>query len=89
MGKRTFTREELEALDLPWGGLHDEEVEKHRWYTLRTVVFEADGTFWSVDYADPATEMQEGMDPWFDEDTVTATEVHKVQRVTEQWVPRT
>ena len=84
---RVFTREELDALDLPWKNIHSEEVNQHRWYTTRTAVFECDGKTWEVMYCDPATEMQEGIDAWGEEDTVTATEVHKVPVMVERWVP--
>lgn len=93
MTTRMFTVEELEDLGLPYGFNKDVsllgtvDVEEARWGTRRLAIFEHEGTFWSVPYYDPATEMQEGMDIWEGQDPVQATEVHKELVQVERWVP--
>lgn len=90
--KRTFTQDELEDLGLPYGGvkggakiLATEDVEEARWGTRRIVVFEHDSKVWAVQFYDPATEMQEGMDIW-EEDPVVATEMRPEQVTVTRWV---
>ena len=88
---REFTIEELEEeYDLPYGAVSDVEFDKHRWYTVRTLVFKADDGFhYEVDYMDPATEMQEGQDRWdYDYKTglVSAVRVVEEEVVTTKWV---
>lgn len=85
---RKFSVEELEEdYDLPWGAVSDEVADKHRWYTIHELVFKADdGHHYEVNYMDPATEMQEGQDRWFD-DPMTAVKVVEKEVVTKVWVP--
>ena len=87
---RDFTVEDLEEkYDLPYEAVSDEEVDKHRWYTTRDLVFKAeDGNFYAVIYMDPATEMQEDQDRW---DTnshgvVTGIQVEEKEVTTTKWV---
>lgn len=90
MTTRKFSVETLEEdYGLPYeDALSFERVDKHRWYTVCEVVFRAkdDGLYWCVDYLEPASEMQEGQDYWFD-DPVTAIQVEKRQVVREEWFP--
>jgi len=85
---RNFTVEELEEqYDLPWGAIHEETVDKRRWYSVLELVFLADdGNHYMVDYMDPATEMQDGQDRWEDSrGYVEATQVHPVEITTVAW----
>ncbi len=89
---REFSIEDLEEeYDLPYGAVSNVEFDKHRWYTVRELVFKADdGYFYEVGYMDPATEMQEGQDRWdYDYKTglVPAIRVEEVEVVTTKWVP--
>lgn len=83
---RTFTRDELDELGLPWELQDSEEVERHRWYTVRRGVFELEGAHWEVEYIDPATEMQEDIDPWADAVAVIAHKVVRRPVTVERWV---
>lgn len=85
---RNFTVEELEEeYDLPWAALHEETVDKRRWYSVLELVFKADdGNHYMVDYMDPATEMQDGQDRWEDSrGYVEAIQVEPVEVVTVEW----
>ena len=89
---RKFTVDELEEeYGLPWeDNLSFERIDKHRWYTVCEVVFRADdGFYYSVDYLEPNTEMQEGQDRWnaeYSTNLVTATKVVKKSIVVDSWV---
>lgn len=79
MPTRTFTRDELDELNVAWGGKHNvhvEQVDEGRWQVHYSVVFRApdDGRLWEVGFQRGATEMQE-CDRWYDEQEITATEV--------------
>jgi hypothetical protein len=87
---RKFSVEDLEEeYELPWEALANWELDKHRWYTWRELIFLADdGKHYAVDYMDPATENQEGQDCW--EDTrgyVEAVQVEPKEVTTIKWVP--
>lgn len=89
---REFSIEDLEEeYDLPYESVSNEEFDKHRWYTVRTLVFKADdGYHYEVGYMDPATEMQEGQDRWdYDYKTglVSAIRVEAKEVTTIEWVP--
>ena len=88
---RDFSIEDLEEeYDLPFGGETSfKRGDKHRWYTICEVVFKAkDGNYYMVDYMEPASEMQEGQDRWFDHDGfVTGTQVEPKEVTTIKWVP--
>lgn len=91
---REFTVEELEEdYDLPYGGeISFERIDKHRWYTVCEVVFQADdGLTYMVDYLDPATEMQEGQDRWpihsYTNNTVLGIRVEPKEITVTKWVP--
>ena len=89
---RDFSIEELEEdYDLPYGDVISfERGDKHRWYTWCEVVFKAkDGNTYMVDYMEPATEMQEGQDRWYESNPghVTATQVEPVEVTTIEWRP--
>lgn len=80
---RTFTRDELEELDLPHSDhvVETEQIEERRWYTIHHCVFriEDDGPLWRVKYYSPISELQEH-DTWDDAKEITATQVepHRV-----------
>lgn len=94
---RTFTRDELEALDLPdaWDNddvkvISDEIMENSRWSIHHELIFQLKGQpadeAWRVWYSVGATESQDEA-PWQDETEVTATLVRLVERVVKVWKP--
>lgn len=86
MSTRTFTREELEDIGVPYSydaepgkaaeHLHEEQVATHRWESVHKIVFRApdDGKTWCVKYFCGLTEYQDS-DLWNYEDVITATEM--------------
>lgn len=78
MIKRTFTRDELDELDIPFSRniVHTEQIDTTRWATHHICIFrtEEDGPLWQVGYQRPATEQQE-CDRWYDEKVIEATQV--------------
>ena len=92
--KRTFTREEMNALDLPDGGVapgadnphghaivHSREFfDDRRWVDTWQLVFQipGDDALYRVYYDVGATEAQEDADPWNDEDEIEAETVEPV-----------
>jgi len=95
---RTFTRDELEAIGVPdkWTAtwqraehLHEEQVDMCSWVSVHQLVFRApdDGKTYSVCYERGLTEYQDGVDPWDDDDEVTATAVEERQVTVTQWLP--
>lgn len=72
---RTFTMEEIDEWDLPWGVNHmvqsDEIIDHNRWSVWHELIFEApdDKKLWRLVYEIPATEMQE-CDRWPDLEAV-------------------
>jgi len=68
---RTFTREEFDEWDLPWGAgdmvQSDVIVDHDRWSVWHELIFQApdDGKLWKIMYQRPATEKQE-CDRWPD-----------------------
>lgn len=83
---REFTRDELDELELPWAYVDAEVIDERRWSIVKEVIFEFENKFWMIVADFPATEMQEGQDPWNDEDSVTATQVEKREVTVEKWV---
>lgn len=90
---RTFTTEQLDELDIgPWNCVASIPGDKARWYTWLDLIFEHEGQYWMVAYMEPATEMQDGQEVWYEEPVdgaygVKATEVHKVPQIVETWKP--
>jgi hypothetical protein len=91
---RTFTRQELEALGLPTylpkdRILLDEFFEEHRWSVTNRLVFRSpdDDQVYEIFYETPATEEQEGIDPWDDDPTVDATLVEQRVVFRQDWRP--
>lgn len=87
---RTITREQAEEWDLsagPPGALADEFIERRRWYSWRRVIFTApdDGLVYAANYRDPASEIQEDMDPWDDAETVTLTRYETYEKTVTAW----
>lgn len=85
MAERIFTREELDDLDLPYSFEDTQFIQESRWYDLRLGVVAVDGVFYGIEYCDPKTEMQEDMDPWYDEPQVVGREVKRVPATTYVW----
>jgi hypothetical protein len=91
--KRNFSRELLEEWGLPLKNreiiLHDEPWDELRWCIVHRLIFRApdDGKTYEVYWERPATEMQEGLDPWNDEKAVMGTHVEQVEVVDLQWRP--
>jgi hypothetical protein len=91
---RTFTREQLEAWDLPgaWADdapeiLHREQVDTRRWVSVHRLVFRApdDGKAYRVHYEEGLTEVQEDTDPWSADCTVDGVEVELHEVTVKQW----
>lgn len=87
MPTRTFTRAELEALDVTCENVHSVVIDEGRWSNTTAVVFAHEGAHYRVTYDDPATEMQEGQDIWGGRDQVEAIEVVPRSVVTMRWKP--
>lgn len=100
MKQRIFSREELESMgvpddlatkDKPREGvallLDQTWIGETRWGNAYSLVFRApdNGMAYEVTYESPATEMQEGMDPFNDEREVTADEVEPHVALTVRW----
>jgi len=89
---RTITRDQAEEWDLHYdapGQLADEFIEKRRWYSWRRVIFTApdDGLVYAASYRAPASEIQEDMDPWDDQPTVTLTRYESYEKTVTAWRP--
>jgi hypothetical protein len=91
---RIFTRDQLEAWDLPdaWADdspeiLYREQVDARRWVSVHELVFRApdDGLAYRVFYEQGLTEDQDDTDPWNGDDEVKAAEVEQRPVVTRQW----
>jgi hypothetical protein len=91
---RIFTRDQLEAWDLPdaWADdspeiLYREQVDARRWVSVHELVFRApdDGLAYRVFYEQGLTEDQDDTDPWNGDDEIKATEVEQRPVVTRQW----
>lgn len=94
MTDRTFTREQLEAWNLPdaWADdapeiLHREQVDTRRWVSVNELVFRApdDGKTYRVYYDQGLTESQEDTDPWNYDREIKATEVEQRPKTTMVW----
>ena len=87
--KRTFTRDELEEIGVPWEGyVYNEQVDERRWSTVHECVFRSEDKLWRVTYQLPATEMQE-CDVWFDENPVGAVQVEPYEVTVTKYRPVT
>jgi len=86
---RTFHRDELEDLEVPYEVIHTNFLHTSRWANHYEVVFEYEGKFYMVQYQEPATEDQEdGIDFWYDEENVQAVEVSLLPVVKYEWTPK-
>ncbi|MDX3759304.1 hypothetical protein [Streptomyces sp. AK02-04a] len=93
MINRTFTREQLEEIGVPFE-LHDDAelardtVNSGRWNKTVRLVFRHpdDGNAYLVRYQVGLTEYQD-CDLWFGDDEITATEVEQRPVVVQQWKP--
>lgn len=67
----TIDREDAE--EIYWGEdqIAKQFVAEHRWSNTFLIVFERDGELWGFYYDEPATEMQEGNDPFDYDDPVS------------------
>lgn len=61
MTDQTITKADAEQI-LYGSNLASQEVEQHRWYVKRLIVFELDSALMGFYYLDPATEEQEDQD---------------------------
>lgn len=95
---RTFTREQLEAWDLPgaWADdapeiLHREQVDTRRWVSVNELIFRApdDGKAYRLYYDQGLTEVQEDTDPWNDDAEIKATQVEQRAKTVMTWEPVT
>jgi hypothetical protein len=97
MKTRVFTRDELEAIGVPFEcdpkngyaeELYDELFDTTRWSHIYEFVFRApdDGKAYLVYYETGATEMQEA-DLWGYEKEIKAVEVEQVQVTKTEWKP--
>ncbi len=93
--KRTFTKQELNDLDLPGccvGGkiIEDIIVDKSRWSIHHRLIFrlndQVEGEAYQVFYSVGATESQDER-PWEYEKSVDAAVVRQVERVVKAWEP--
>ena len=81
-----FTKEHLEAMDLPSSAIEERIVEQERWTTLYEIVFEYLNLFYQTSYRVGSTEQQdEG--PWEYEKEIECTEVRQVERLVKVWEP--
>ena len=96
MAIRTFTRQQLDAWDLPgaWADdapeiLHREQIDSRRWVSVHELIFRApdDGEAYCVRYEQGLTEVQEDTDPWNGAKEIKGVEVAQRPVVTQQWLP--
>lgn len=103
MTTRTFTREQLDSLGVPFDlptnpatapdgaaiELHDEQIESRRWVAVHELVFRApdDGKAYRVRYERGLTEVQEDTDPWNYAREIEADEVVQRAQITTVWKP--
>lgn len=73
--KRTFKKEELLNLDLPFENvLADDIIDQGRWSTVHKIVFQYEDKFYQTTYSVGSTECQEER-PWENEKEVECWEV--------------
>lgn len=96
MPTRTFTRDQLDAWDLPdaWADdspeiLHREQVDSRRWVSVNELIFRApdDGKTYQVFYEEGLTENQDDTDPWSHDHEIKAVEVEQRPVTVMQWQP--
>ncbi|MEU0941169.1 hypothetical protein [Embleya sp. NPDC005971] len=86
---RTFSRDELDDLDVPFEHMVEEHVidTTRRWDVTHQGVFaHPDGSHWQIRWQIPATEHQES-DTWFGNDTITGVAVELREVTVQQWLP--
>jgi hypothetical protein len=83
---KTFTRDELLAMDLPYSATEDRIVDRSRWSIHREIVFEAEGKHWRTSYSEGATEEQ-FEEPWEYEPKVECVEVELREVTVKRWEP--
>ena len=84
--KKTFDRETLDELDIPWDCLDQQIEEEGHWTLKKTGVAEINGQYWRFHWEEGSTEMQEDTDPWFDDGEVEGTLVELQQVTVSKWV---
>ena len=82
---KTFTREFMIDHDYPWELMDKELIDQRRWYNIWEGVFEFEGKFYQVNWAEGSTEIQEDTDTWFEEPYIKATEVEKIPVQSYEW----
>lgn len=99
MSTRTFTRDQLEAIGVPFeldgddtcaSELANELIGSERWTHVHRLVFRApdDGIAYQVTYEVGSTEHQDGIDPWHRHGkTISVVEVEERPIVRQEWKP--
>jgi hypothetical protein len=99
MTVRTFTRQQLEEIGVPFEldgddtcatELSNELIGSERWTDVHRLVFRTPdtGIAYQVTYEVGSTEHQDGIDPWHRHGkTIPAVEVEERPVVTQQWLP--
>ncbi|KAF4408637.1 hypothetical protein [Streptomyces lycii] len=101
MATRKFTRDELEAIGVPFEcdseeedgyatELHREQISKRRWVSEHELIFRApdDGKAWRVTYVQGLTEEQE-VEPFdYHGEIIEATEMVQREVTVTRWVER-
>ncbi|MCP3817811.1 hypothetical protein NLX86_06575 [Streptomyces sp. A3M-1-3] len=96
MPVRHFTRDQLDAWDLPgaWADdspeiLHREQVDARRWVSVHQLIFRApdDGLTYRVHYEQGLTENQDDTDPWNYDDEIKAVEMEQREVTVTRWMP--
>lgn len=94
MTDRIFTREQLDAWDLPgaWADdapeiLHRKQVDSRRWVSVHELIFRApdDGRTYRLLYEEGLTEQQEDTDPWNGDDEIEGIEVEQRAVTVMRW----
>lgn len=83
---RIFTRDELEELDAPYCCTDEKMVDRSRWAIHYEGILHVDGKSYEISWQYGATESQEDMDEWYDEDQIEGYLVEKRPITVEEWV---
>lgn len=84
MSKVSFSKQELQDMDLPWSALEDKIIDNSRWSIHHEIIFMKDEKYYRTYYSVGATEYQDER-PWEYDKEVVCEEVHKVQKLVEVW----
>lgn len=93
--RKTFKKEELETLGLPYDCdrgkvVSDTIVGRSRWSIIHKIVFQLHGqrpeAAWSTTYQHGSTEQQDEA-PWQYDTEIVCTLVHEVEKTVKVWEP--